>query len=447
MIKKNDYLELDITDTTNLGAGVAKHEGLTVFVNGGVTGDRVRAKIIKVTKNYLVARIEEFIEKSPFRREVLDCSVFSRCGGCSFRHVKYEYELEIKKNFVKSCMKKSGLDEVMVNDVLTTGKRDGYRNKIQYPVSEKGIGYFAAKSHEVITSKSPCPLHDEIFNPILNTITEFLVKYSISAYDEETGKGLARHIFLRCGTKNEKKVQVCLVINGKSLKNSDELVKMLREHSCVCGIMLCHNTKNTNVIMGDEFTLLWGDKYIKDTLLGLEFKIAPSSFYQVNHDGAELLYSTALKMADIKPTDTITDLFCGTGTIGLYFKKNSGAKKLIGVEIVPDAVKNAMENARVNGVENAEFICGDANVPEISGADIVIIDPPRKGAEARLIERISEISPRQVIYISCDPATLARDMAIFKNHGYTAKSVTPVDMFPGTSHVESVVCLTRTFDN
>lgn len=443
MIKKNEYTELEIIDTTNLGAGVARLEGVTVFVNGGVTGDKVRAKIIKVTKNYLVARIEEFIEISPYREKNIDCDVFSRCGGCAFRHVKYEYELEIKRNYVKSCMKKSGLDGVEVKAVLTTGKTDGYRNKIQYPVSQNGVGYYAAKTHDIINSKRPCPLHDSVFDPVIKSVTEFIKEKNISAYNEGTGRGIVRHIFLRCTSGEEKKVMVCLVINGEKLPYKEDFVKALRVHQCVTSIMLCHNTKNTNVILTDDFTMLWGEEYIKDTLLGLEFKISPSSFYQVNHDGAELLYTTALNEADIKQGDRLVDLFCGTGTIGLCFKKHSGAGKLIGVEIVADAVKNARENALANGIENAEFVCADANASEIEGADVIIIDPPRKGAEPRLIERISELSPRQVVYISCDPATLARDMAIFKTYGYTADHVTPVDMFPRTSHVETIVCLNK----
>lgn len=443
MIKKNEYTELEIIDTTNLGAGVARLEGITVFVNGGVTGDRVKAKIIKVTKNYLVARIEEFIERSPYREDNIDCGVFSRCGGCAFRHVKYEYELQIKKNYVKSCMKKSGLDEVEVTDVLTTGKICGYRNKIQYPVSEKGVGYYAAKTHNIINSDSPCPLHDKVFDPIIGAVTEFIKAKGISVYNEETGRGLIRHIFLRCTSKEEKKVMVCLVINGENLPFQEDFVRELRRHESVSGIMLCHNVKNTNVILSDKFTMLWGEEYIKDTLLGLEFKISPLSFYQVNHDGAELLYKTALERADIRQGDVLVDLFCGTGTIGLCFKKYSGAKKLIGVEIIEEAVKNAADNARENGIENTVFVCGDANSSEIEGADVIVIDPPRKGAEPELIERISQLNPRQVVYISCDPATLARDMAIFKSCGYMADKVTPVDMFPRTSHVESVVCLSR----
>ena len=244
-------------------------------------------------------------------------------------------------------------------------------------------------------------------------------------------------------TGDDKKVMVCLVINAKSLKNAEELVRSLREIESVSGIMLCHNMKSTNVILSEEFTLLWGSEYIVDDLLGLEFKISPLSFYQVNHDGAELLYKTALDMAEIKKGDTLVDLFCGTGTIGLYMKKNSEAQRLVGVEIIEDAVKNARENAKANGVENAQFVCGDANSSEIKGADIIVIDPQRKGASPELVKQIAALSPRQVVYISCDPATLARDMAIFKEFGYTAESVTTVDMFPRTTHVESVVCLAR----
>ncbi len=445
MLKKNDEITLEITDLTNLGMGVAHVDGVTVFVKGGVTGDVVRAKIIKAASSYLVAMILSFDKESEYRTQS-ECTVSKRCGGCSFRHIKYEYELEIKRRYVESCMKKSGLPYIIVNPVLTTGQNQEYRNKIQYPVGDKGIGYFASRTHDIIVSDKPCMLHMPIFDPILDVIQGFIKEFNIQAYNEETGKGILRHVFLRATSpdnENNQKVCVCIVVNADKLSHSEELVKRLSMNKSVSGILLNHNSERTNVILGKKYTLLWGSEYLRDSLCGLSFDISPSSFYQVNHDGAELLYKTALDMADIRQGDTLVDLFCGTGTIGLIFKKYTNAERLIGVEIVPQAVENAKKNAIINGIENTEFYCGDANEPHINNADVVIVDPPRKGLDEKLIDRISQISPRQVVYISCDCATLARDMKLFEEKGYKAESVTPVDMFPGTGHIECVVLLSK----
>ncbi len=444
MLKKNDIIELEITDTTNLGAGVGHVDGMAVLVNKAVKGDLASVRIIKVTKNYLVGKIESLIKKSPYRGgdDETDCGVFGRCGGCVFRHIDYSYELELKRDYVASCMKKAGVD-VFVAPVVSNCKIEGYRNKIQYPVSDTGVGYYAQKSHNIIKSERHCPQHDRSFDTIIDTVTQFIRENGISAYNEETGKGLVRHLFLRCTATEPRQVAVCLVINGKKLSKSDILVEKLKENKTVKGITLCHNKENTNVILSDEFTLLWGDESITDDLCGMKFKISPKSFYQVNHDMAELLYREALKKADLKEGDKLVDLFCGTGTIGLFMKKNSPAAELVGVEIIDSAVENAKENAKANGVENAQFYCGDANSPEINEADVIVIDPPRKGCQKELVEKICAISPRKVVYISCDPATLARDLAEFAKLGYSGDEVTPFDLFPRTSHVESVVCLTR----
>ncbi len=444
MLKKNDIIELEITDTTNLGAGVGHVDGVAVLVQKAVKGDIASVKIIKVTKNYLVGKIESLQKKSPYRagEKEFDCGVFGRCGGCVFRHIDYGYELELKRNYVASCMKKSGVD-IAVAPVVSNFKTEGYRNKIQYPVSESGVGYYAQKSHNIIKSEHHCPQHDRCFDPVIDIVTNFIRANNISSYSEETGKGLVRHLFLRCTSTEPKQVAVCIVINGKKLPKSDILVEKLKENKNVKGITLCHNTENTNVILSDRFTLLWGEESIIDDLCGMKFKISPKSFYQVNHDMTELLYKEALKKAELQEGDKLVDLFCGTGTIGLFMKKNSCASELVGVEIIDSAVENAKENARANNVENAFFYCGDANTPEINQADVIVIDPPRKGCDKKLIEKICEISPRKVVYISCDPATLARDLAEFYKLGYTGIEVTPFDLFPRTSHVESVVCLER----
>lgn len=444
MIKKNDIIELEITDTTNLGAGVGHIDGIAVLVQKAVKGDIVSVRIIKVAKSYYVGKIEEILKSSPYRalKDEIDCRVFGRCGGCAFRHIDYGYELEIKRAYVASCMKKSGVD-IFVAPVVSNGKTEGYRNKIQYPVSDAGVGYYAQKSHTVIRSDSHCPQHDRSFDPIIDVVTAFIQENGITAYNEETGKGLVRHLFLRCTSTTPKQIAVCIVINGKKLPKSDLLVERLKENKEIKGITLCHNTESTNVILSDDFTLLWGEEGITDELCGMKFKISPKSFYQVNHDMAELLYKKALEKAELREGDKLVDLFCGTGTIGLFMKKNSPASELVGVEIIDSAVENAKENARANGVENAKFYCGDANSPEIVEADVIVIDPPRKGCQKELVEKICSIGPRRVVYISCDPATLARDLAEFAKLGYVGSEVVPFDLFPRTSHVESVVCLSR----
>ena len=444
MLKKNDIIELNITDTTNLGAGVGHIDGIAVLVQRAVKGDVAKVRIIKAEKTYYVGKIEELLRPSEHRSSDKNggCSVFGRCGGCVFRHVSHSYELELKREHVASCMKKSGVD-ISVSPVVSNCRTEGYRNKIQYPIGGHGVGYYAQKSHTVITCDGHCPQHDRAFDSIIDTVTSFISEFGISHYDELTGKGLLRHLYLRCTSAEPKSVMVCLVINGDHLPKSDILVSRLTSDPQVSGIMLCHNKKNTNVILDDKFTLLWGREDIVDTLCGMKFKISPRSFYQVNHDVAELLYKKALELAELQAGDKLVDLFCGTGTIGLYMKKNSSAARLVGVEIIEAAVENARENARVNDVDGAEFYCGDANSPEISEADVIVIDPPRKGCDKELIEKICQIAPRRVVYISCDPATLARDLAEFAKQGYRGETVTPFDLFPGTSHVESVVLLSR----
>ena len=454
-MQKNDVVTLDITDINNLGYGVGRHEGVVVFVAGAVSGDRVKVKIIKVNKNWCVGKLEDILESSPHRMSECFCSAPESCGGCVYRNVNYEHELELKREYVKNCFKKCGLFDISVNDVLTAGDIKCYRNKAQYPVKMMGgkmkAGFYAAKTHNIVACDN-CALQPEIFSKIVSFICEFCDNNKISAYDETTRKGLLRHIYLRYG-QSTGEIMVCLVINAKSFSKSEDFAQSLMDRfSGVKSVMLSLNTKNTNVVLGDDFVCIGGKDYIEDILCGVRFRISAGAFYQVNHDGAELLYKIAAELAE-PDGKSIVDLYCGTGTIGLSMAKK--AKRVVGIEIVNEAVECAKINAQINGIETAEFYCGDASDTEgllesaekQSGkkidADVVIMDPPRKGSTKELINYLSKRDVKKVVYVSCDPDTLARDCAWFKELGYAIGTVTPVNMFPRTGHVESVVCLTR----
>lgn len=440
-MKKNEFAILTIEDMNNRGFGVAHAEdGRVVFVQNAVTGETVNAKYIKIAKDYAVARVEKTLTPTD-RRIPADCKAFPACGGCVYRHISYEYERELKENYVKNAFKKAGVAITVAP--CAYGEEEGYRNKIECPLTDGyEAGFYAAKTHRVIAA-SDCKLENPALRPILDTVTAFLSDNDIPIYHEYDRSGLVRHIFLRIGERSHE-VSLVLVINGKTLPYAHELVKAVTEkHENVRSILLSHNEENTNVILGKSATLLYGKDEINDTLCTLDFSLAHRSFYQVNGKMAEKLYQKALELADLTPDDTLADLFCGVGTIGLYLLKESGAKALIGVEIVPEAVENAKKNAKKNGIENATFICGDANREELSAADVIVVDPPRKGCEESLLARIAEIAPRRLVYISCNPDTLARDVAILAKYGYTTDIVYPFDLFPRTGHVESVVCLTR----
>jgi len=440
-MKKNELCTLTVTDINNRGFGVARaDDGRVVFVTGAVTGERVVGKYIKVAKDYAVARVEKTIEKSPYRTEP-DCKAFPSCGGCVYRHISYEYERTLKENYVRNAFKKAGVPITVAP--CAYGEEAGYRNKIECPLTDGyDAGFYAAKTHRVIASGS-CKLENPALRPILDTVTDFLERYDIPIYHEEDGKGLVRHIYLRIG-EHSGEVSLVLVLNGKTLPYADELVKTVTEkHENVKSILLSHNEENTNVILGKSASLLFGEDAIVDTLCSLSFSLSHRSFYQVNGKMAEKLYQKALSLAELRETDTLADLFCGVGTIGLYMLKESGARKLIGIEIVPEAIENAKANAKRNGIENATFLCGDANREELAAADVIVVDPPRKGCEESLLQRIASLAPRRFVYISCNPDTLARDVAVMAKYGYTTDTVYPFDLFPRTGHVESVVCLKR----
>ena len=453
MPNKNDIVTIEITDITLEGAGVGKtEEGYVLFVPGSAPGDIIKAKILKALASYGYAKIEEIITPSQDRTEV-DCPVFAKCGGCVFRHISYEKELEIKKNLVNAQFERIGGLDIRASGITPSPEVCGYRNKAQFPVGcdEKGLyfGFFAQHSHRIIKCEN-CALHPDFYTDILAAIKKWGDRYKISAYNEETKQGLLRHVYIRDGRASGE-IIVCLVATGNTPKTKELTSALLAANPNIVGIVLCINKKEGNEILSDNFRVLLGKGYMTDTLCGVEFDISPRSFYQVNHDGAEKLYGIAAEYAALTGNETIIDLYCGTGTIGLSMAKY--AKKLIGIEIIPDAVKNAAANAARAGIENAEFICADAGKAALELAargirpDVIIVDPPRKGITDDVIGAISDMSPERVVMISCNSATAARDAKKLDAVGYKATKMQAVDMFARTGHVECVVCLTRRLDN
>ncbi len=447
MIKKNDVILCEITDVTNMGYGVAKQEGQAIFVRGTVTGDILSAKIIKTFPTYSIAIPNEFSRLSEYRCEN-DCPVFPACGGCAYRHIDYEYEKQIKQNFVKGCFFKEGIDAV-VHSVISK-KTTHYRNKVQYPVAtdKEGklyLGFYSEYSHRAVNSVG-CFTEDVAFKDVKNEITYAINKMGYTSYDEKTGKGLLRHVFLR--SNREGRVHACFVINGEKLPGSDILCETLFERCPeLVGISVNINQSDTNVILGDETRLIRGSDILTDSILGKTFEISPKSFWQINPDTTEALYSKGKELLALNGSECVLDLYCGIGSIGISVCDREA--NLVGVEIVSEAVDNAKKNASINGFENAVFVCGDAFVgvseckKRFGRVDAVIVDPPRKGVSAQVIDEIVSSGANKVLYISCNPATLARDVAVFSKKGYVHGDVYPFDMFPRTGHVETVVLLSR----
>ncbi len=448
-MQKNEEIILKITDYTADGSGIGKYNGMAVFVKNTAVGDTVLAKVLKVKKTYAFAKVLEIIEPSADRC-VPDCSVFSKCGGCTFRHISYEAEKKLKENKVYEVIKRIGLVDMKPQPIIFD-KELRYRNKAQYPVNEEGkAGFYAFHSHRIIPSND-CLLEPLEFSEILATAEEWIKENNISIYNEETNRGLLRHIFIRKAEKTGE-IMFALVINGEDIPNKESLIEnLLNVNKGIKSIQLNINKNATNVILGDRCKTVFGEDYITDILCGIKVRLSLLSFYQVNRAMAEKLYLKALEYA--KPQGkNILDLYCGAGTIGLSMAKE--AKNIIGVEIIPEAVKDAEFNAKNNGIENARFICGDAAdaaqklAEENIDTDVVIVDPPRKGCSEELIRTITyKFSPERVVYISCDPATLARDIKIFSDNGYALKEYTPADLFPRTSHIETAALLKRSFNN
>lgn len=454
MLKKNTVHEADILDMNFLGFGVAKIDGIAVFVSGAVTGDRCRIKIIKTAKHYAIARCEEILSPSAHRVSE-GCPVAASCGGCAFRAVDYAYEQAQKEAFVRQSFIKQGMREVSVAP-LTHASLSHYRNKGQYPVRKNAIGeivigFFAAKSHRVLDSID-CDLQSEAFAPILAEIRDFLIEKNISVYDEESGEGLVRHIYLRIGEKTGE-IMLCIVINGEKLPfEEDFAARMTAQFPAIRSLYLNTNTKDTNVVLGDRYRLLSGREYIEDVLCNVRLRITPQSFYQVNRDAAELLYQKGAGLAAFTGDELLLDLYCGIGSIGLSMA--SKVKKLIGIEVVPSAIECAKVNAKINGINNASFYCGDAADAEklLDAAkaaegdflpDAVILDPPRKGCAEELLAYIARLGVPKIVYISCNAETLARDAKFLTERGYTIGTVYPYDLFPRTGHCECVTSFER----
>lgn len=448
-LSKNDKIELTIDALTSEGSGVGRYNGLTVFVRGTVPQDKIIAHIIKRSKNYAIGIIDKILQPSPERIES-DCPYSKKCGGCSFRHMTYDEELKYKKSRVQDALNRIGHLDIKVDEIIGADDLSHYRNKAQYPVDisdgEMFAGFYAYKSHRIIPC-ADCKLQPAEFEKGLEAFAKWIESENITSYNEQTGKGLLRHIYFRKGFAIGE-VMACAVINADSIPNSELLVSLLREKvDGLTSVAVNINKEKTNVILGKETNIIWGETYIRDSLLGKDFLISPNSFYQVNHNQCEKLYAKAKDFAGLIGTETVLDLYCGVGTIGLTMAEN--VKQLVGIEIIPQAIENAKENAKINHITNAQFICADApkgaEILKKQGVnpDIIILDPPRKGCGKSLFDTIEQLSPKKIVYVSCDSATLARDLAILKEKGYEAKKVSAVDMFPRTPHVECVTLIEK----
>ena len=448
MLSKNEIYETVITDYTAEGQGIAHIEGCAVFIPNAIAGERVRVRIETARKTWAAGKITEILERSPHRCN-RECPVAKLCGGCDFWHMDYEEETRLKAERVRTCLNRMAGENLDTVPILAAPTCHGYRNKAQYPLAQKKgrayAGFFRAGTHEVVENDR-CrilPLETDV---VKDLVVDYVNKFHVSIYDETTHKGLLRHIYVRRGAVSGQ-ILVCLVGNGATLPKVDELLKRLKTLPGFTTLVLSVNTKKGNAVLGDQFITLYGPGYIEDTLCGLTFRLSPRSFYQVNHDQAQRLYETAIAQAGITKEDTVLDLYCGVGTITLAMAGAAG--KVIGVEVIPQAVEDARDNALRNGIDNAEFFCGDAGQAALElerqgvRPDVVVVDPPRKGLNADTIEALHRMSPRRIVYVSCDPATLARDVALLKPHGYTLQTVTAADLFPRCAHVETVVLLSK----
>ena len=449
-IQKNQEYIVEIIDNGYEGEGIAKIDNFTIFVPGAIKGEKIKILIVKVLSSHAFGKIIEILNESETRQDS-DCLTYKRCGGCNLRHIKYEETLRMKRNAVQSLVNKTIKNKLKVEETVGMENPFHYRNKAQYPLGinkegEPVIGVFANRTHEVIPMEK-CLIQNPQSEEIGKFILKFIKQNNMSIYDEKRGKGLFRHIVIKVGIKTNQ-IMCVLVINGKSIPKEFELIeKLVVKFPNIKTIVKNINMKNTNVILGQENINVYGDGYIEDKLGEYIFKISPLSFYQVNPIQAEKLYNLGVEMAQISKNDTVFDLYCGIGTISLFMAKY--AKKVYGIEIVKEAVIAANENALLNGVDNTEFYAGDVEVVlddlinnKGVKADIVMFDPPRKGLDKNSINNILKIKPKKIVYISCNPATLVRDLAEFEDL-YDVQKIVPVDMFPWTSHVEccALLCL------
>ena len=449
--RKNDIVTLKIEDCGIDGEGIGKADGFTVFVKDAVIGDTVRAKIMKAKKNYGYGRLEEIITPSPDRVEP-KCQFARQCGGCQLQALSYEKQLEFKTSKVRGHLERiGGFTDIPMEKILGMDQPFHYRNKAQFPVgkSKDGriiTGFYAGRTHSIIENRD-CALGVTRNKEVLDRVIAHMEKFHIQPYDENTGKGLMRHVLIRYGFFTDE-MMVCLIINGENLPGEEALVKSLRQIPEAVSVMVNVNKKRNNVILGEKVRLLWGQPYITDKIGEISYQISPLSFFQVNPYQTGRLYGKALEYAQLSGNETVWDLYCGIGTISLFLAQK--AKMVRGVEIIPAAIENAKENARLNGFDNTEFFVGKAEevLPEQFArtgerADVIVVDPPRKGCDETLLSTIIKMQPDRVVYVSCDSATLARDLKYLCERGYELKKVCPVDMFPNTVSVETVVLLSQ----
>ena len=446
-VKKNEKYIVDIIDQGYEGEGIAKIDGFTIFIEGALKGEKCEVLIVKVTSSHAFGKLEKIIEKSKFRIEP-DCLTYKRCGGCNLRHMEYDETLNLKRNIVQNLVNKTLNNKLEVKNTLGMGNPYYYRNKAQYPIGlnkagEPIVGVFAKRTHEIIQMKE-CFIQNPISEKIAFAIYKFIKLKNISVYDEKNQTGLLRHIVIKVGIRSHE-IMCVLVINGKKIPFENELIDLLVKEYNVKTVVKNINTKNTNVILGYENIVIHGDGYIYDILGDFTFKISPMSFYQTNPIQTEALYNIAIEEAELTKDDIIYDLYCGIGTIGTFASKY--VKKVYGIEIVREAIEDAKENAKLNNIDNIDFICGDVEKvfedvmkDKSEYPDVVFVDPPRRGLDKNTIENILAVKPKKVVYISCNPASLVRDLH-FMEEEYDIKTIQPVDMFPYTSHIENIVIL------
>ena len=448
-LHRGDPLQVSIETATIDGSGVARVDGQVVFVPGALPGERCSVRIAHVGRSAVFAQLLSVLTPSAHRVEP-DCPYFSLCGGCALRHMDYEQELALKQAHVQSCLTRIGGQTISALPITGAAQTDGYRNKVQFPVQEQDgrpvAGFFSGKTHRVIPVRH-CRIQPDCADAIRGAVLAWMEQYHIRAYDEQTHTGYIRHIYIRFGAESGQ-ILVCIVANCAQLPKKKQLVAaLLAAEPGITTIVFSPNTKKGNTVLGTEFHPLYGDGTITDTLCGLQFRLSAPAFYQVNHAQAERLYEKTVQLAGLTGNETVLDLYCGTGTITLCLARH--AKKAIGVEIVPQAIEDAKFNAAQNGMENAEFFCMDAGqaakmlADRRTRPDVIVVDPPRKGVSADVIEAISAMAPQRVVYVSCDPATLARDLKLLTAAGYTLQTAEAFDLFPRCAHVETVVLLSR----
>ena len=439
-LEKNRIYRAHIDGYSSEGLGIARIDGQVVFVHGAVRGETCDVLVMKVLKNAAFGKIAALAEPSPARRQP-DCPYYGRCGGCDFRHMSYEEELWAKRARVQDALTRIGGAEVTVEEILGAEQPLHYRNKSIYPISPAGeVGFYRARSHQVVHVEH-CLIQKPEADALAQAVRDYIARFQVEPYNEATGRGLLRHLYVRTSCRGES--LACLLVNGSRLPHEQELVAMLRAAAPkTCGVVLGENTRRGNAILGDRYRTLWGRDYLTDTLCGLELRLSVPSFYQVNHDQAQRLYEKALEYAGLTGRELAVDLYCGAGTITQVLARR--ARHVIGGEIVPEAIRDAEDSARRNGVENVEFLCGDASrlAAELRQRglrpDVICVDPPRKGLAPDVVEAAASMEPERIVYVSCDPATLARDVARFAPLGYCPVRACAVDLFPGTAHVETV---------